>query len=110
MGQFFFEYFISYTVQFVKIAGFTTFENICADSIFIKSANNKFNVVHKEDVEFLIDYYSSKLVDNEQLDALRFLARKIINRTDMSNKEKLKYLNDIMKRFDETGANTVSSS
>ena len=34
-------------------------------------------------------------------------ARKIINRTDKSNKEKLKYLNDIMKRFDETGANTV---
>lgn len=103
----FFEYLISYTVQFAKIAGFTTFENICADSTFIKSANNKFNVVHKEDVEILIDYYSSKLVDNEQLDALRLPARKIINRTDMSNKEKLKYLNDIMKRFDETGANTI---
>ena len=106
-GAVFFEYLISYTVQFAKIAGFTTFENICADSTFIKSANNKFNVVHKEDVEILIDYYSSKLVDNEQLDALRLPARKIINRTDMSNKEKLKYLNDIMKRFDETGANTI---
>ena len=103
----FFEYLISYTVQFAKIVGFTTFENICVDSTFVKSANNKFNVVHKEDVEILIDYYSGKLVDYEQLNALRLPARKIINRTDKSNKEKLKYLNDILKRFDETDANTV---
>ena len=103
----FFEYLISYTVQFAKIAGFTNFENICADSTVIKSANNKFNVVHKEDVIILIDYYSGKLVDYKQLEGLRFPARKIINRTDKSNKEKLIYLNDILKRFDETGANTI---
>jgi hypothetical protein len=103
----FFEYLISYSVQFAKISGFTNFENICADGTVIQSANNKFNVVHNEDVEILIDYYSGKLVDYEQLGSLRFPARKIINRTDKSNKEKLKYLNDIMKRFDETGANTI---
>ena len=103
----FFEYLISYSVQFAKISGFTDFENVCADGTVIQSANNKFNVVHKEDVEILIDYYSGKLVDYEQLGSLRFSARKIINRTDKSNKEKLKYLNDIMKRFDETGANTI---
>ena len=39
--------------------------------------------------------------------SLRFPARKILNRQDMSNRQKLKYLNDIMKRFDETGANTI---
>ena len=106
-GAVFFEYLISYSVQFAKISGFTNFENVCVDGTVIQSANNKFNVVHKEDVEILIDYYSGKLVDYEQLESLRFPARKIINRTDKSNKEKLKYLNDIMKRFDETGANTI---
>ena len=103
----FFEYLISYTVQFAKISGFTDFENVCADGTFIRSANNKFNVVHRDDVEVLIDYYSGKLVDWEQLESLRFPARKIINRTDKSNREKLKYLKDIMKRFDETDANTI---
>ena len=73
----FFEYLISYSVQFAKISGFTNFENICADGTVIQSANNKFNVVHKEDVEILIDYYSGKLVDYEQLGSLRFPARKI---------------------------------
>ena len=42
-----------------------------------------------------------------ELEALRFPARNFLNRTDLSNKDKLKYLNKIMKRFDETGANTI---
>ena len=103
----FFEYLIEYSIQFAQIAGFTTFENTCVDSTFAKSNNNKFNVVHKNDVKILIDYYSNKLVDMDELECLRFPARKFLNREDLSNKDKLKYLNKIMKRFDETGANTI---
>lgn len=43
----------------------------------------------------------------DELEGLRFPARKFINREDLSNKDKLKYLNKIMERFDETGANTI---
>ena len=103
----FFEYLIGYSVQFAQIAGFTTFENTCADSTFAKSNNNKFNVIHKDDVETLIDYYTSKTVNNEELEGLRYPARKFLNRSDLSNKDKLKYLNKILKRFDETNANTI---
>ena len=103
----FFEYIIDYSIQLAQIAGFTTFENTCVDSTFAKSKNNKFNVVHKNDVKILIDYYSNKLVDMDELEGLRFPARKFINREDLSNKDKLKYLNKIMERFDETGANTI---
>lgn len=103
----FFEYIIDYSIQLAQIAGFTTFENTCVDSTFAKSNNNKFNVVHKNDVKILIDYYSNKLVDMDELEGLRFPARKFLNREDLSNKDKLKYLNKIMKRFDETGANTI---
>ncbi len=103
----FFEYLIDYSIQLAQIAGFTTFENTCVDSTFAKSKNNKFNVVHKNDVKILIDYYSNKLVDMDELEGLRFPARKFINREDLSNKDKLKYLNKIMERFDETGANTI---
>ena len=103
----FFEYTLSYSIQFAKIAGFTTFKNTCADSTFAKSRNNKFNVVHKDDVKILINYYSNKLVDMNELKSLRFPARKFLNREDLSNKDKLKYLNKIMQRFDETEANTI---
>ena len=103
----FFEYFIVYSIQLAKIAGFTSFENTCVDSTFGKSNNNKFNVVHKTDVKILIDYYSNKLVDMDKLEGLRFPARKFLNREDLSNKDKLKYLNKIMQRFDETKANTI---
>ena len=77
------------------------------DGTSVKANNNKFNVVHKDDVNILINYYSSKLIDNEELKSLRHPARKFMNRNDMSNKDKLKYLNKILKRFDETGANTI---
>ena len=103
----FFEYLITYTLQFAKIAGFTNYKNISIDSTFGKAFNNKFNVMHKDDVKILIEYYSGKMIDYTQLERLRFPARKFMNRCDVSNKEKLKYLNKILKRFDETGANTI---
>lgn len=103
----FFEYLIVYTLQIAKIAGFTNYKNISIDSTFGKAFNNKFNVLHKNDVKTLIDYYSGKIVDYSQLECLRFPARKFMNRSDISNKEKLKYLNKILKRFDETKANTI---
>lgn len=103
----FFEYLIGYSVQFAKIAGFTTFENTCVDSTFAKSNNNKFNVLHKNDVKILIGYIAGKLLNMEELNDLILPARKFLNRTDLSNKDKFEYLNKILKRFDETGANTI---
>lgn len=87
----FFEYLIGYSVQFAKIAGFTTFENTCVDSTFAKSNNNKFNVLHKNDVKILIGYIAGKLLNMEELNDLRLPARKFLNRTDLSNKDKFEY-------------------
>lgn len=103
----FFEYHISYTLQLAKIAGFTNFENIHIDATFAKSNNNKFNVIHKDDTETLLDYYSGKIVSAEQLANLRLPARRFVNREDMTNKAKIKYLKKILKRFNETKANTI---
>ena len=47
------------------------------------------------------------MIDYKPLEALRFPARKFMNRSDLSNMEKINYLNKILKRFDETGANTI---
>lgn len=53
----FFEYMLAYTVQFSIIAGFTNFENISTDSTVLKAANNKFNVIHKDNAKTLLAYY-----------------------------------------------------
>ncbi len=103
----FFEFILTYSIQLAYVAGFTTFKTQCADSTFASSYNNKFNVVHKDDVKILIDYYSGRILSVKELEVLRLPARKFINRTDMSNKNKLKYLNKIMERFDKTNANTI---
>ena len=56
---------------------------------------------------FSLIIYSGKMIDYKPLEALRFPARKFMNRSDLSNMEKINYLNKILKRFDETGANTI---
>ena len=73
----FFDFVLSYTVLYGKIAGFTEYENVSVDSTYSKSTNNKFNVIHKDDLEVLIRYYSSLNVDNQELDDLRYPAKKI---------------------------------
>ena len=103
----FFDFVLSYTVLYGKIAGFTAYENVSGDGTYSKSANNKFNVIHKDDLEVLIRYYSSLNVDNQELDDLRYPAKKFMNRGNMSNKKKFEHLNKILKRFDETDANTI---
>ena len=53
----FFDYLLSYTVQFAKISDLTNFENISIDSTFLKAANNKFNVIHEDDAKILLNYH-----------------------------------------------------
>ena len=87
----FFEYTLSYSTQLALIAGFTTFEKILVQTVpLLNLTIIKFNVVHKDDVKILIDYYSNKLVTVDELEGLRFPARKFLNREDLSNKDKLK--------------------
>ena len=50
-------------------------------------------------LKYILIIIPVKLVDWEQLESLRFPARKIINRTDKSNREKLKYLKDIYEEI-----------
>ena len=106
-GVIFFDCVLNYTILFAKIAGFTQYENNLIDSTYQKSTDNKFNVIHKDDVEVLIRYYSSLTVDSEKLDDLRDPAKRFMNRSDMTNRKKLKHLNKILHRFNETKANTI---
>ena len=103
----FFEYLITYTVHFAKLVNFTEFEIIDIDGSPIESANNKFNVIHKEDAILLLDYYMGHIISKDDLTNLRLPAKKIMNREDMSNLKKIELLKNILDQFDKTGANTI---
>ena len=73
----------------------------------LKTANNKFNLIHKDDAKTLLDYYLGHRVLNKQLTELRFPAKRLLNREDLSNLQKINLLKKILRRFKETGANTI---
>ena len=101
------EYFVAYTINFARIAGFTGMEQVAFDGTVMKAANNKFNVVHRSDVKVLLRFYQGKVVSRRELKKLRRPAKKILNRLDMTNRQKIDFLNKIMERFEETGKNTI---
>lgn len=103
----FFDLFISYTINYARLAGFTGMEHVAFDGTVKKAANNKFNVVHREDVRILLRYYKGKIVTERELKKLRRPARNLVKRLDLTNKQKIELLEKIDKRFDETGKNTV---
>ena len=103
----FFEYMLAYTVQFSIIAGFTNFENISTDSTVLKAANNKFNVIHKDDAKTLLAYYLGHRVSPKKLKHLRYPAARFRSRGDLSNLKKINILKEILRKFKETGKNTI---
>ena len=103
----FFDYIISYTAHFAKLANLTDLGDLSMDGSPIKSANNTFNVIHKDDAQLLLNYYNGHIISDEDLKSLRYPAKKIMNRSDLSNLKKIQLLEDILKRFDETDANTI---
>ena len=81
---------ISYHIPFnlLKYLVFTDFENLSVDSTFLKASNNKFNVIHKDDVKTLPAYYLGHRISNKQLTRLKFPDRRFLNREDLSNLKK----------------------
>lgn len=102
-----FECLVTYTIIFAKTAELTGLEHVAFDGSLFKAANNKFNVLHREDVRTLIRWITGKTVTNRELKKLHRPAKKFMKRSDLTNKQKLDLLNIIDKRFDETGQNTV---
>lgn len=98
---------VSYSIIFAKTAGLTGLEHVAFDGSIMKGANNKFNVLYKEDVRILIRWVSGKVVTNRELKKLRRPAKKFMERLDLTNRQKLDVLKAINEKFEETGQNTV---
>lgn len=102
-----FDLLVAYTINFARIAGFTGMEHVSFDGTVKKAPNNKFNVVKREDVEVLMRYFKGMYVTRQELLKLCRPAKNILNRLDLSNRQKIELLENIEKRFKQTGKNTI---
>ena len=103
----FFDYALKFMVQMAFVANLTEFESVSVDSTHKKTANNKFNVLHEDDIEVLIKYYSGLAVSDEELANLRYPAKNFLKSTDISNRRKLNNLNKVLDKLHETDSNTM---
>lgn len=53
-----------------------------------KQINNRFNVIHKDDIEILIKYYEGDFLSAEELNKLRKPAKRFIVKEDIGCEEK----------------------
>jgi len=95
------------TLIFAGEVGITDFKHISVDGSFKKANNSKFNVIHKKDIQKLIGHYNGFELDVKKIKKLPCPARKIIDRGDMSDEDKLDLLFELETQITMSGQNTV---
>ena len=94
-------------LMFANVLELTDFKHIAVDGTVQKANNSKFNVIHKKDIQLLINYYSGFVLSDEEIKKLPRPVRKIIKRKDLSNDDKLDLLAELQTQITMSGQNTV---
>ena len=102
-----FKILLSCTLLFANEVNLTEFEHVSADGTFKKANNNRYNVIHKDDLEILLDYYENKSFDKERLSKLRRPASRFLLKENISNEEKIELLYDMKTQLTMSGQNTI---
>ena len=89
--MFFFDTIISFTTHFAKLVNLANLGDLSIDGSPIKSANNTFNVIHKDEIQLLFIHYKGHIISNDDLKSLCHLAKKIMNHENLSHLKKFKY-------------------
>ena len=95
------------TLIFAGEAGMTDFEHISVDGTIQKANNSKFNVIHENNIKKLIKHYTGFKLPYEEIKKLPRPVRKIIDREDMSDDDKLNLLFELETQITMSGQNTV---
>ena len=90
-----------------KDEGLTNFTFESIDGTFIKSNNSRFNVIHKDDIETLINYYESGKITEDEVKKLRKPAYKMYKNEPKNVKERLKLLYTLKEEISKSKQNTV---
>lgn len=102
-------YFNELIVYFAILLGLTDYEHIAVDGTIMKAHNSKYNVIHEDDLEIVINYLTDNCEeDNDNLlENLRRPALNFIKRTNISKEDKLTVLYKAKEQFRIRDCNTV---
>lgn len=92
---------------FANEVDLTEFNHVSVDGSIKKADNNRFNVIHKEDIELLIKYYNGEIISADELNQLRKPAKRFISKENMSYEDKLEMLYDMQTQLTMSGQDTI---
>lgn len=95
------------TLIFANILEITDFKHIAIDGTIRKANNSKYNIIHKKDIEKLIKHYTGFKLSDETIKKLKRPVRKIIDREDITDEDKLELLNELNTQITLSGQKTV---
>lgn len=102
-----FNVFIGYTLLFANELGITDFKHISVDGTIKKAYNSKFNVLHEKEIDILINHYSGLTLPRKKIKKLPRPARKLVERKDLNDEDKLELLYELKTQIKLSGQNTV---
>lgn len=104
---FYFKILLGCSLIFANEVNLTEFNHVSVDGSIKKADNNRFNVIHKSDLEILIKYYEGDFLSAEELNKLRKPAKKFIVKEDIGCEEKIELLYNMKTQLTMSGQETI---
>lgn len=103
----YFKILLGCTLIFSQEVNLTTFNHVSVDGSIKKADNNKYNVIHKEDIQLLLDYYEGEILTAQDLHNLRRPAKRFIIKENISREEKIELLHEMQTQITMSGQETI---
>ena len=87
--------------------GFTEFNHVAIDGTIKKAYNSNNNTITKKETQILVDYYERRPVSPKSLKKLHKPAKRILEKKDMDDEDKLELLYGIETQFTFTGQDRI---
>ena len=95
------------TLKKASDEGFTEFNHVAIDGTIKKAYNSNNNAITKKETQILVDYYERRHVSPESLEKLHKPAKRILEKKDMDDEDKLELLYGIETQFTFTGQDRI---
>ena len=87
------------TLKKASDEGFTEFNHVTIDGTIKKAYNSNNNTITKKETQILVDYYKGHHVSPESLEKLHKPAKRILEKKDMDDEDKLELIYGIETQF-----------
>lgn len=102
-----FDIFLGCTLFFANELGITDFKHLSVDGTIKKAYNSRYNVLNEKEIDLLLGFYSGSVIPRKKIKKLSRPAQKLMERTDLSDEDKLELLKTLKKEIMSSGQRTV---